>query len=217
MLLREETPTYKILSGTAQLADIELLSVIIAGDQEKALAKARKILSVAPTLQKVGRLDRFDLHSLGLSIPEANRVSAAFEIARRRGTKDTDETVRVSKSSDAYDIIRPHIADLAHEEFWIIFLNKAMHVTGKKQMSVGGISGTVADPKMIMKACLDAKASGFIAAHNHPSGSTQPSQADITLTRNLTAAGKILELPLLDHVIVSFTGFYSFADEGMLY
>ena len=106
--------------------------------------------------------------------------------------------------------------DLNHEEFWIIILNRANYVLRKDQISRGGISGTVADPKLIFKSALDHGGSSIILAHNHPSGNLQPSQADITLTRTLKEAGQFLEIPVLDHIIVSDNSYFSFADEGML-
>jgi DNA repair protein RadC len=106
------------------------------------------------------------------------------------------------------------LTDLYHEEFWLLLLNKATEVVARKKLSTGGTSGTVVDVKMAFKIALDAHASAIIAVHNHPSGNLKPSDADIDLTRKMKEAGKILDLPLLDHLIVSEKGYYSFADEG---
>jgi DNA repair protein RadC len=123
---------------------------------------------------------------------------------------------KITTSKDAVDIFQPMLGDNFHEEFWILFLNRANLVIGKQQVSAGGMSGTVVDPKIIFKAALENKAVSVILCHNHPSGNVKPSEADIKLTKNLVAAGKVLEITVLDHVIVSQNGFYSFADEGML-
>ena len=110
----------------------------------------------------------------------------------------------------------PLLTDLHHEEFWVLLLNKANEVFSRERLSTGGMSGTVVDVKMLFKVALDARAAAVIAIHNHPSGSLQPSQADIDLTSRLRKAGELLDLALLDHLIVSERGYYSFADEGML-
>jgi DNA repair protein RadC len=106
--------------------------------------------------------------------------------------------------------------DLSREEFWILLLNRAHRIIKKKRVSEGGVSGTVADPKVIYKIALEDLASGVIVAHNHPSGNLQPSQSDIDLTKKLKEAGKFLEVQLLDHLIVAGNKYYSFADEGIL-
>jgi DNA repair protein RadC len=106
--------------------------------------------------------------------------------------------------------------DIPHEEFWILLLNRANRVIRKHKISLGGVHGTVADPKIIFKTALEELASGIIVAHNHPSGNLTPSQQDIDLTRKLKEAGKLLEIQLLDHLIVAGKQYYSFADEGLL-
>lgn len=106
--------------------------------------------------------------------------------------------------------------DLLHEEFWVIFLNRANVVLKHHNISSGGLSGTVVDPKVIFKNALENLASSIILIHNHPSGNKKPSSADISLTRKLKSAGEFLEIPILDHIIYTNDGFFSFADEGML-
>jgi DNA repair protein RadC len=106
--------------------------------------------------------------------------------------------------------------DLPHEEFWVIMLNRANRLLKKHQISLGGVHGTVADPKIIFKTALESLASGIIVAHNHPSGNLTPSQQDIDLTKKLKEAGKLLEIQLLDHVIIASKNYFSFADEGLM-
>ena len=124
--------------------------------------------------------------------------------------------MQITGSKDAVDIFQPLLGDLLHEEFWVLFLNRANRIISKQQISTGGMSGTVADPRMIFKAALDQKALSIILCHNHPSGNIQPSTADIQLTKNIVEAGKVLEISVLDHVIITQTGYYSFADEGII-
>ncbi len=112
--------------------------------------------------------------------------------------------------------MKPHLLDLPHEEFWVVLLTRSNTVIRTLQISSGGVSGTVADPKIIFKQALDHIASAIILVHNHPSGNLSPSQADKDLTRKLKEAGSWLETPVLDHVIFANRNYFSFADEGIL-
>jgi DNA repair protein RadC len=113
-------------------------------------------------------------------------------------------------------MMRRHLVDLNHEEFWIILLGRSSRVLGKELISKGGLAGTVADPKIIFHTALQHQASGIILVHNHPSGNLKPSHQDINLTKNISAAGKMLDIQVFDHVIVSDNGYFSFGDEGLL-
>ncbi len=214
-LLLEETPLYKITKGTNYLADVELISLLISGDAEKANEKARKILSVT-ILQQIGRLSLEDLKRLGLTKQESARLIAAIELGRRRDMSDLRDRIRIGCSRDIYNVIGAALKDLLVEEFWVIYLSKACEVLGKERLSIGGTAGTVADLKVMFKMVIENKASAFIAVHNHPSGNLKPSDADVDLTKKMKEAGKIIDLPLLDHLIISERGYYSFADEGVI-
>jgi DNA repair protein RadC len=146
---------------------------------------------------------------------KAVTIAAALELGRRRQLSDLRDRPRVTTSRDAYNAIATLLTDLHHEEFWLLMLNKNNEITARTRMSTGGAAGTVVDLKMIFKTALDARATAIIAVHNHPSGSLSPSQADVELTRKLRKAGEVLDLPLLDHLIVSERGYFSFADEGL--
>ncbi|MBU2045668.1 MAG: JAB domain-containing protein, partial [Bacteroidetes bacterium] len=122
----------------------------------------------------------------------------------------------IGHSRDIYELFKPRIADLLHEEFWIILLSRANKVLHKVLISKGGQAGTIADPKIIFKAALEGNAANIILAHNHPSGNLKPSQADMQLTKKLQEAGKLLDLQVLDHVIFTERSYFSFADEGLL-
>lgn len=123
---------------------------------------------------------------------------------------------RYSPSKDANDILRSVLTDKPYEEFWIILLNRSNRVIGQKLISEGGISGTVVDPKKVFKIALDHHASGIILGHNHPSGVTAPSEADQKITKKIVNAGQLLEIVVLDHIIITDDGYYSFTDEGAL-
>jgi len=121
----------------------------------------------------------------------------------------------VGSSANVYEAIRPYLMDLQHEQFWVLLLNRSNEVIRPQQISIGGVSGTVADPKMIFKAAIEHLASAIILVHNHPSGNLTPSQADKDLTKKVKEAGRTLDIPVLDHLIFSDNGYFSFADEGI--
>lgn len=124
--------------------------------------------------------------------------------------------VKITTSADAFAVLLPVFADLNHEEFWILILNQANHVIGKHLISKGGMAGTVADPKIIFKTALERNAAYVILAHNHPSGNLKPSQQDLNITKKIVEAGKMLDLHVLDHLIVTNKLFFSFGDEGLI-
>jgi DNA repair protein RadC len=140
-----------------------------------------------------------------------------MELGRRRidfvATTSVDS---IRTSADAYLLLKSHLSDLGHEEFWVIYLNRAARVLKKECISRGGITGTVVDIKIIMKAALHLQASSLIIAHNHPSGQLQPSLADKQLTLRLVAAAISLDMIVADHLILNASSYVSFADEGWM-
>lgn len=217
----EDRPREKLLiKGKHTLSDAELLAILIGSGPkgESAVSLAQRVLnSVEQNLHDLGKRSVVELQRFrGLGEAKAVTIAAALELGRRRQLSDLRERPRVSCSRDAFQAIAPLLADLHHEEFWLLLLNTANEVFARERLSTGGMAGTVVDAKMVFKTALDARACGIIAVHNHPSGSLTPSQNDISLTKRLQQAGQILEMPLHDHLIVSERGYYSFADEGLL-
>ncbi len=217
----EDRPREKmLLKGKLALTDTELLAILLGSGSvgQSAVGLAQEILaSVEYDLQRLGKRSVPELQRFrGVGEAKAIAIAAALELGRRRQLSDLRQRPRISGSRDAFDVLAPLLADLHHEEFWALLLNKANEVTARERLSSGGTAGTVVDIKIFFKTALDARAAAAIAVHNHPSGNLQPSQADIDLTRRLKKAGELLELPLLDHLIVSERGYFSFADEGML-
>ena len=217
----EDRPREKLLlKGKHVLSDAELLAILLGKGTVgvSAVALAQDILSsVDNSLHELGKRSVAELTRFkGIGDAKAVTIAAALEIGRRRQMSDLRERPRVTSSRDAFNASAPLLTDLHHEEFWVLLLNKASEVFSRERLSTGGMAGTVVDGKILFKTALDARAAAVIAIHNHPSGSLQPSQADIDLTRRLRKAGELLDLPLLDHLIVSERGYYSFADEGML-
>lgn len=217
----EDRPREKLLlKGNQALSDAELIAILIGSGTPKlsAVELSKKILQQSDNnLNNLARLGVKDLMKIkGIGEAKAITIVAALELGRRRKESDPEEKPKISSSRDAFDLLKSDLMDLPKEEFWVLCLNRANRLMKKKRVSEGGVSGTVADPKIIFKLALDELASGIIVAHNHPSGNLQPSQNDIDLTKKLKEAGKFLEISLLDHVIVANQKYLSFADEGML-
>jgi len=217
----EDRPREKLmLKGRHVLSDAELIAILISSGnaEESAVELSKRIL--ADRSNNLNELSRMSIHDLvkykGIGEAKAISIVAALELGRRRKPDEKLKREQIVTSKDAVDIFQPLLGDIAHEEFWILFLNRANIVTGKSSISSGGMSGTVVDPKMIFKSALDAKAVSIILCHNHPSGNVKPSQQDIDLTKKIVAAGKLMEISVLDHVIVAQSGFFSFADEGLM-
>lgn len=217
----EDRPREKmLLKGYQSLSDAELLAILLGSGTvgESAVSLAQRIMaSVENNLHELGKRSIKELQRFrGVGEAKAIAIAAALELGRRRQISDLRERPRVGSSRDAFNIIAPLLTDLHHEEFWLLLLNKACEVFGREKLSAGGAAGTVADVKIAFKTALDARAAAIIAVHNHPSGNLKPSDADLELTQKLREAGKLLDMPLLDHLIVSERGYYSFADEGRL-
>jgi DNA repair protein RadC len=217
----EDRPREKLLlRGKDALTDAELLAILISSGsrEETALGLGQRILrSVNNDLQLLGRRNIKELMSFkGIGEAKAISIAAALELGRRRQQTDIKERPAIKSSRDAFNIIAASIADLSHEEFWILLLNRSNEVIGKERISRGGVSGTVVDGKIIFKTAIQALATSIVLCHNHPSGNLKPSQADIDITRKLRKAGEAIDVAVLDHLIISERGYYSFADEDAL-
>ena len=217
----EDRPREKMmLKGIAALSDAELIAILInSGTAElSAVDVARMVLEgVGNNLHELAKRSVKDLSKFrGIGAARAISIVAALELGRRRREQAPADRSRITCSRDAYEQLRPYLMDKPHEEFWILLLNRANEVLRPVQISAGGLSGTVADPRMIFKVGLEYLACGVILAHNHPSGNLTPSQADRDLTRKLKEGGRLLDIPILDHLIISDHTYLSFADEGIL-
>jgi len=171
--------------------------------------------SVGNNINELAKLNVTDLtKNKGIGKAKAITIVAALELGRRRNDITRIQRRKITAPSDVYEEMKQYLLDKAHEEFWIMLLNRANDVTRTIQVSVGGVSGTVADIKIIFKLAIDHLASSIILVHNHPSGQLKPSQADRQLTTQVKEAGRILDVPVLDHMIFTDNGFYSFLDAG---
>jgi len=217
----EDRPREKLLlKGTTALSEAELLAILIGSGTARlsAVEVGKKILQHGGgNLNELARLTVKDLMKIkGIGEAKAITIVAALELGRRRKEITPDEKPKIASSLDAFGLIKSDLSDLPHEEFWVLLLNRANRVIKKKRVSEGGVTGTVADPKIIYKMALEELACGIIVAHNHPSGNLTASQSDIDLTKKLKEAGKFLEIQLLDHLIVANQKYFSFADEGII-
>lgn len=217
----EDRPREKLqLKGKASLSEAELVAILIgSGSQtQSAVELSKSILSsVQNDLNQLAKLGIQDLTKFnGIGHAKAISIVSALELGRRRKEIATQTKPQILTSQDAYNLIKPELLDQPIEQFWIILMNRSNRVIHKKAISLGGISGTVVDPKVVFKVALDNLASGIILVHNHPSGNLKASEADIRLTKKLKEAGTLLEIPVLDHIIFTDQGYLSFMDENML-
>lgn len=217
----EDRPREKLLKkGLSSLSDAELIAILIGTGtrNESAVELAKKVLKNANNnLNELGKLEIKDLQkSKGIGEAKAIIITAALELGRRRKTTDIIEKQKISSSNDVFEIFQPLLGDLPHEEFWILLLNRSNKIIDRFKISQGGISGTVIDTRLILKTAIEKLASSIILCHNHPSGNKMPSDADDSITRKLIDGGKLLDIKVLDHLIISDTQFFSYADEGKL-
>ncbi len=217
----EDRPREKLLlKGRAALTDAELLAIIIGSGSKDltAVQLSREILGVAKnSYSKLAKMSVADLMQFkGIGEAKAIAIYAAMEIARRRSKDVRQDAPRIKSSSDAFKYLRSDLTDLEHEEFHALFLNRSNEVLASELISKGGMSGTVADGKIIFHRALQLKCSAMILAHNHPSGQLKPSESDLQLTKSLVAFGKHIDLQILDHLIFSDNNYFSFADEGLI-
>jgi len=217
----DDRPREKLLSkGIETLSDAELIAVLIGSGnrEESAVELCKRILADNQNnLNETAKLSISDLQKYN-GIGEAKSISivAALELGKRRNISEIIERKQIKSSKDIFKIFGQKLGDLPYEEFWLIILNRANKIIDMKRISSGGISGTVTDIKIILKTALEKTASGIIVCHNHPSGNIKPSNADTNLTKKLKSACELVEISFLDHVIVSYSNFYSFADEGII-
>ncbi|MDF1546649.1 MAG: DNA repair protein RadC [Bacteroidales bacterium] len=217
----EDRPREKLLAkGIQSLSDAELIAILIGSGSrnETAVELSKRILaSISNNLNELGKLNISDLQNFkGIGEAKAISIVAAMELGKRRKISEIIEKKKITSSNDVFEIFSSLLGDLPYEEFWVIFLNRSNSVIDKQKISQGGVSGTIIDVRLIMKHAIEKLASGLILCHNHPSGNLNPSKSDIDITKKLSDAGKIMEISVLDHVIVTDAQYYSFADEGIM-
>lgn len=217
----DDRPREKFMQkGRHSLSDAELLAILIATGtkDESAVDLAKNILALTQNnLNDLGRLSVKDLTKIrGIGEAKAITISAALELGRRRKEESKKEPQKLLNSRECYLYLEPFLADLPHEEFWVVLLNRGNKILAHKRISEGGVSGTVVDFKIILKFALENLATSIVLAHNHPSGNTLPSQADKGLTQKLKEACRLVDMHITDHIIIGDQDYFSFSDEGIL-
>ena len=220
-LAEDDRPREKfLLKGKNALSDAELLAIIMgSGNREdSAVELGRKILnSVANNWHNLSLLSLSDLMKFkGVGEAKAISIAVALEIGHRRAAQEVPEKIQIRESKDIYKVLQPYLSDLQTEEFWAVFLNQNNRIVGKARLSAGGINQSVVDVRILFKTALEHLSTAIAIAHNHPSGNLKPSQEDLRITKQIADAGKILNIQLLDHLIISQNAYLSFADENIL-
>lgn len=216
----DDRPREKLLlKGTEALSNSELLAILIAsGTKSKtAVDVAKEILAKAKdNLSDLGKLSIKELTKInGIGEAKAITIAAAMELGRRRQATSLQKEI-IKTSSDIAHYLQAQLKDKLHEVFAVAFLNRSNKIIHLEIISEGGITGTVADPRIILKKALEHNTVNLVLCHNHPSGSLKPSRADELLTKKIKEAALLLDMTVLDHIIVSEDGYFSFADEGIL-
>lgn len=217
----DDRPMEKMIRlGSGSLSNAELLSILIrtGNRNDTALDLSKNILNRCDNdLHQLGKASMYELkQTKGIGLTKSLTIMAAIELGRRRNMEKPIDKTPVRNSSEVVPLLSSKMKDLKYEIFAVVFLNRGNRVIHFEIISKGGISGTVADPRIILKKALELGASSMILSHNHPSGNLQPSQADKDITDKIAAAAYLLDMKVLDHIIISENGYLSFVDEGYL-
>lgn len=217
----DDQPREKLWNkGVSSLSDSELIAILLrhGTSRRTAIDVAKDLLERCQNnLEELGKINLHDMQEIpGIGKVKAITIAAALELGRRRTTSKPLQKIQVNNSATIAQYLKTHLKDFTFEVFAVVFLNRANRIKHFEIISKGGITGTVADPRIILKKALDLQACSIVISHNHPSGNLQPSKADIEITAKIKSASQYLDIQLLDHIIVSEDGYYSFADEGMM-
>lgn len=215
----EDRPREKLLlRGIGALTDAELVAILLgSGSRERsALGLAQHLLEQMGGLGGLARADVAQLTRIkGIGPAKAIGIVTAFEVGRRKSINRLQK-FRITGSAAAASYLSPILADESQEVFYVLFLNRKHEIEAEKEVFRGGVAATIVDPKLVFREAIHRLASGIIVAHNHPSGSLKPSQADLQITQKLVSGSQLFDISFLDHLIISEQGYFSFADEGLL-
>jgi DNA repair protein RadC len=217
----DDRPREKLLNnGKLALSNAELIAILLGSGNrdESAVDLAQRILNEANN--NLIELSKFDISALkkfkGIGDAKAISIAAALELGKRRREAETIKKNKVTSSKDVFEVMQSVLADLQYEQFWVLLLSRSNKILKKINISDGGVSGTVADPKRIFKIAIENLASGIILCHNHPSGNISPSVEDKNITKKIKYGVKYFDIQLLDHIIIGDENYFSFTDEGIL-
>ncbi|MGV4379940.1 RadC family protein [Ornithobacterium rhinotracheale] len=217
----DDRPREKLmLKGKDALSDAELLAIIMGSGnrEETAVDLAKRILQDHHhnwnelAKRSVSELKKYK----GVGEVKAIGIVSALEIGRRRAKQTPVRRPQIKSSQSAYEYLRHELEDLHVEEFWVLFLNQSNRVIAAQKISEGGIVGALVDVRVLFKKAIEMYATAVIVAHNHPSGALHPSTEDLQITAKIKEAGNVLNIPMLDHLIIAQSGYYSFADDGQV-
>jgi DNA repair protein RadC len=215
----DDQPREKMMAkGKAALSNAELLAILLRTGKEgqSAVDVARSLLDSADNnLITLSNLSLDDLmQHKGIGEAKAITIMAALELGKRRRGAEANLPAEVKDSKDSYERFLPFIDDIRQEHFLVMYLNQSNHALKVECISNGGTTHVIADPKIIFKNALNLNATCIILGHNHPSGNPRPSEDDRQLTKKLVAAGKLLDIIVIDHIIIGNERYYSFRDHG---
>lgn len=210
----------KLENKLQQLSDAALLTLVCGHPQQQP--KLDDVLERTwrwhqknwRTLAKSSEWDLLEIY--GLDPHTAQRIRGVFEISRRYQSAEVRQRRSIKSSRDVYDLLQVQLADLDHEQFYVLYLNFSNEILEISQLSIGGRHSTIADAKRIFQQALRCAATGLILCHNHPSGQRKPSPQDEALTKDIKEFARLIDMMLLDHIIFTDNGYFSFADEGVL-
>ena len=217
----EDRPREKLMkNGVESMSDAEILAILIGSGtkNQSALELSRKLLFASSNnLYELGKMSMDEITSIkGIGKAKAIIILAALELGRRRKYGDPSEKLHIRSSKDIFEFYQPILADLPHEELWVMLLNRSNRVIENIRISKGGVSGTVIDSRIILNKALSRLASGIVICHNHPSGNPEPSRADMSITEKIGIAAKTMDIRLVDHLIIADSKYYSFSDDGRI-
>lgn len=219
-LVAEETPEYKVREkeGFEELTPVELLSMVSGKTTTLSLQKARNLLNLTNgDIMGLSKLTNKQIReAVGFTDQKANVIRAALELGRRAQIQVTKDSAKLDSAFEIYNYMRPRIAHLNHEEVWIILMSNSLKLKKEKRLSIGGLTETAFDIRLILKEALLNNATVIAVAHNHPGGNLRPSREDDAITKKLKEACNTMRIHLLDHVIVTEDGFFSYSEEGKL-
>jgi DNA repair protein RadC len=220
-LANDDKPREKLmLKGRQALTDAELLGILLSSGNrnETAVQLAQRILT--ETNNSINSLAQLQLNDLkkfkGIGEAKAITILAALELGRRRTDSEPQQHIELSTSKRVYNYINPKLADLPHEEFWVIYLRRNLTVIKAECIARGGINQTTVDARLVFKPAIELLASAIVLAHNHPSGNVKPSPADVALTQNIITAGKLFNIEINDHIIIGNQNYFSFNENNLM-
>ncbi len=222
--IETERPREKLIKrGEAALSDAELIGLIFgSGTRTKdgrasAVQLGHALLQTYSSLRGISRRDMKEItRVMGIGPAKAVQLIAAFEIGRRVASEPETERVQVCSPEDVAAVYAPQLRDLPREIFKVVFLNTANYIIGDYTASEGGLAASIVEPRAVFQKAILENAAAVICLHNHPSGNPEPSREDIRITRQLTEAGKLMGIPLHDHVIIAGSTFTSLAERGLM-